>query len=57
MITINNNKKKSLTKSDIILNIDFPNELINKYRIAENANIINIKGETKIKQKTVCAIA
>ena len=51
MITINNNKKKSLAKSNIILNMDFPNELINKYRIAENANIINIKGETKIKQK------
>lgn len=51
MITINNNKKKSLTKSDIILNIDFPNELINKYRIAEKANIINIRGNVRIKQK------
>ena len=51
MITINNNKKKSLTKSDIILNIDFPYELINKYRIAEKANIINIRGNVRIKQK------
>lgn len=51
MITINNNKKKSLIKSDIILNIDFPNELINKYRIAEKANIINIRGNVRIKQK------
>lgn len=51
MITVNNNKKKSLTKSDIILNIDFPNELINKYRIAEKANIINIRGNVRIKQK------
>ena len=33
MITISNNKKKSLMKSKIILNIDFPNELINKYMI------------------------
>ena len=33
MITINNNKKKSLAKSNIILNMDFPNELINKYRL------------------------
>ena len=51
MITVNNNKKKSLTKSDIILNMDFPNELINKYRIAEKANIINIRGNVKINQK------
>ena len=51
MITINNNKKKSLTKTDIILNVDFPNELINKYRIAEKAVIINIRGNIKISQK------
>ena len=51
MITVNNNKKKSLTKSDIILNVDFPNELINKYRIAEKASIINIRGNIKINQK------
>ena len=51
MMTLNNNKKKSLTKTDIILNFDFPQELINKYRIAEKAIIINFKGNVKIKQK------
>ena len=51
MITVNNNKKKSLIKSDIILNLDFPNELINKYRIAEKASIINIRGNIKKKKK------
>ena len=51
MITLNNNKKKSLTKADIILNFDFPSELINKYRIAEKAIVINLKGNIKIKQK------
>ena len=51
MITLTNNKKKSLTKTDIILNVDFPTELINKYRIAENAIIINLKQKTTIKQK------
>lgn len=51
MITVNNNKKKSLTKAEIILNIDFPNELINKYRIAEKASIINLRGNIKINQK------
>ena len=51
MITLTNNKKKSLTKTDIILNVDFPTELINKYRIAENAIIINLKQKATIKQK------
>lgn len=51
MITLNNNRKKSLTKSDIILNVDFPIELINRYTIAEKAIIINLKGNIKIKQK------
>lgn len=51
IITITNNKKKSLMKSQIIINIDFPKELINKYRINENATIINIKRPIKIIQK------
>lgn len=49
--TITNNKKKSLMKSHIIINIDFPKELINKYRINENAAIINVKRPIKITQK------
>ena len=51
MITITNNKKKSLSKSKLILNVDFPEELINKYIINENAIIINLKGNVKIHQK------
>ena len=51
MITISNNKKKSLMKSKIILNIDFPNELINKYMIKEDAIIINVQGKAKINRK------
>ena len=51
MITIVNNKKKSLMKSKIILNIDFPNELINKYMIKEDAIIINVPGKVKINSK------
>ena len=49
--TITNNKKKSLMKSQIIINIDFTKELINKYRINENAAIINVKRPIKITQK------
>ena len=51
MITITNNKKKSLLKSDIILNIDFPQELINQYNIYDEAIIVNIQGNIKIKKK------
>ena len=51
MITIANNKKKSLVKIPIILNIDFPSELINKYNLNDNAVIINIKGNVTIKNK------
>lgn len=51
IITITNNKKKSLMKSQIIINVDFPKELINKYRINENATIVNVKRPIKIAQK------
>lgn len=51
IITITNNKKKSLMKSNIIINVDFPKELLNKYRIKEDSNIINIRGKMKIIKK------
>lgn len=51
MINISNNKKKSLIRSKIILNIDFSNELINQYNLPENAIIININNKVKITKK------
>lgn len=51
MITITNNKKKSLVKSKIIYNVDFPEEEINKYIIKEDSIIINIRGKIKIQKK------
>jgi hypothetical protein len=51
MITVSNNKKKSLAKSDIILNIDFPIELLNQFNIYENAVIVNLEGDMKILKK------
>ena len=51
MVTIVNNKKKSLTKSQIILNVDFPTDLINKYNIYEEAIILNLKRNVKITRK------
>ena len=51
MITVTNNKRKSLEKSDIILNIDFPEELINRFNIYEEAVIVNVWNNVKIKSK------
>ena len=51
MITVTNNKKKSIIKSKLILNVDFPEELINKYKIYDEAIIINIKQNVRIKSK------
>ncbi len=51
MIVVNNNKRRSLAKSQLILNVDFPSELINNYNIYEEAIIINIRNNVKIKRK------
>jgi hypothetical protein len=50
-ITVTNNKKKSLIRSNIIINVDFPTELINKYKIYERSIILNLKGNVNITQK------
>ncbi len=51
VITVMNNKKKSLSKAKIIVNIDFPEEFVNQYIIYENAVILDIQGNTKIRKK------
>lgn len=45
IITVSNNKKKSLKKANIIINIDMNNNEINKYSINRNSIIINIANE------------
>ena len=56
IITISNNKRKSLAKLKIIINMDFPNELINKYNIYEKAIIINLEDKIKINKKRFSGI-
>lgn len=51
LIIISNNQKKSLSKSKIILNMDFNKQSLNKYRINENAVIVNLEGDMKIDEK------
>ena len=51
LIVVSNNQKKSLSKAQIILNIDFSKEILNKYKINENAVIVNLEGNMKIEEK------
>lgn len=56
LIRVTNNKRKSLVKSSIIINLDFPEELVNKYAINPDAIIININNQIKIKSKQFAGI-
>lgn len=51
MITVMNNKKKGLAKAQLIINFDFPTELLKQYVICEDSIIVdstkNIKGLKK----------
>lgn len=51
ILNISNNKDKSLLNTKFIINMDFPEEIINKYEICSNAIIVNILNEIKIKVK------
>ena len=51
LINISNNKRKSLAKADLILNIDFPKEIINQFVIYDEAKIVDFYGDVKIKKK------
>ena len=51
ILTVTNNRRKSLLKANLILNIDFPKELLNQFAIFEQAIIVNIEGDMFIKKK------
>ena len=51
VLNISNNKKSSLLKSEIIINLDFPQEIINQYNIYNKAIIINILEKISIHKK------
>ena len=50
-ITVSNNKRKSLSKAKIIVNLDFDEELINKFHIYQNAIIFNPNTKVEIQSK------
>lgn len=51
MMTVTDNKRKSLAKSQIILNFDFTEKQLNQYDIYEEAIIINLKDKAKVDKK------
>lgn len=51
ILTTINNKRKSLINSNLIINVDFPSELLNKYLINDEAIIVNIKNNATVKAK------
>ena len=51
LINLSNNRRKSLLKAEIIINVDFPKELINEYVIFEKCQIINWSEPLKINKK------
>lgn len=56
MLSIGNNRKKGLGKSKYIVNIDFPEELLSKYKIYKNAILINLENTCKITSKAFSGI-
>lgn len=54
MITVTNNRRKSLLKANLIVNIDFPKELLNQFAIFDQAIIVNLEGNMSIKKKRFC---
>lgn len=50
-ITITNNKRKSLLKAKIIVNFDFNYEMLNSFKINQNAIILSFNNNVNIKSK------
>ena len=55
-IILTNNKRKALSKSELIINFDFVQETINQYNIYEKAIIINLNNVIKINKKRFCGL-
>lgn len=56
LIKLSNNVKTNLRSSDIIVNIDFPEEIINKLEIPNDAVVLNMPKNINIKSKKFSGI-
>lgn len=54
LINLSNNRRKSLLKAKLILNVDFPKEVMNEFAIYDNSTIINWDEKLKIRKKRFC---
>lgn len=52
LLNINNNYKKTLLKSDFIINVDFSNDELNKYSFPKKCCLISLKNNIKISSKS-----
>lgn len=50
-IRVTNNKRKSLIKSDVIINLDFNDETIAKYTLPPNGIVVNINRKVALKKR------
>ena len=51
LINVTNNRRKSLLKAELIINVDFPKEIINEFAIYDRSTIINWDEPLKIRKK------
>lgn len=51
ILTLTNNKRKSLAKAKIVVNLDFSEEILNKYNIYDKAIIVNFEEKININKK------
>lgn len=51
IISLSNNKRKSLITSEIILNFDFPADVLNMYNLYDKAILVNFEETIKIRKK------
>lgn len=56
LVRVTNNTKKSLLKTNVIVNLDFPEELVNKYSLPKKGIIVNIGEEVHIRSKRFSGI-
>lgn len=56
LVRVTNNTKKSLLKTNVIINLDFPEELVNNYSLPKKGIIVNIGEEVHIRSKRFSGI-
>ncbi len=56
VLEISNNKRKGLQDIDVIFNFNFEEQILNKYKISDNAILINLKEKVNVNSKRFSGI-